>query len=62
MSANNNTKMVSNEEEKFIDDVPNSNAVENLENGLIDKNDIRTTEVKSILKKPNNSNSDNKFR
>ena len=62
MSANNNTKMVSNEEEKFIDDVPNSNAVENLENGLIDKNDIRTTEVKSILKKTNNSNSDNKFR
>ena len=51
MSANNNTKLVSIvvpiEEEKFIDDVPNSNAVENLENGLVNSN---ITDLKGILK------------
>ena len=51
MSANNNTKLVSIvvpiEEEKFIDDVPNSNAVENLENGLVNSN---IPDFKGILK------------
>jgi len=51
MSANNNTKLVSIvvpiEEEKFIDDVTNSNAVENLENGLVNSN---ITDLKGILK------------
>ena len=50
MSVNNNTKLVSIvvpiEEEKFIDDVPNSNAVENLENGLVNSN---ITDLKGIL-------------
>ena len=48
MSVNNNTKLitivVSNEEEKFIDDVSN------LENGLSDKNNISIPEFKGILK------------
>ena len=51
MSANNNTKLISIvvpiEEEKFIDDVTNSNAVENLENGLVNSN---ITDLKGILK------------
>ena len=51
MSVNNNTKLVSIvvpiEEEKFIDDVTNSNAVENLENGLVNSN---ITDLKGILK------------
>jgi hypothetical protein len=51
MSANNNTKLVSIvvpiEEEKFMDDVPNSNTVESLENGLVNNSNH---EIKGILK------------
>ena len=65
MSANNNTKLVSIvvpiEEEKFIDDTPNNNTVENLENGLANKNN--TSEVKGILKKTSRDiESDNKIK
>jgi hypothetical protein len=64
MSANNNTKLitivVSNEEEKFIDDAPNSNTVENLENGLVNNN---IPEIKSILKRTNREiENDNKIK
>lgn len=58
MSANNNTKLVtivvSNEEEKFIDDVPN------LENGLVNNN---IPEIKGILKRTNREiENDNKIK
>ena len=62
MSANNNTKLISIvvpiEEEKFIDDVPNNNTVENLENGLVNNNNDKNNipEVKSILKKTSRDN------
>jgi hypothetical protein len=63
MSANNNTKLVSIvvpiEDKKFIDDVPNSNTIENLENGLV--NNI--PECKGILKKTSRDiESDNKIK
>jgi hypothetical protein len=65
MSANNNTKLVSIivpiEEEKFMEDVPNSKTVETLENGLPNKNNI--PELKGILKKTNREiESDNKVK
>ena len=64
MSANNNTKLVSIvvpiEEEKFMDDVPNSNTVETLENGLVNNN---IPELKSILKRTNREiENDNKIK
>ena len=69
MSANNNTKLISIvvpiEEEKFIDDVPNNNTVENLENGLVNNNNDKNNipEVKSILKKTNREiERDNKIK
>lgn len=69
MSANNNTKLISIvvpiEEEKFIDDVPNNNTVENLENGLVNNNNnnITVPEVKSILKRTNREiENDNKIK
>jgi len=65
MSVNNNTKLVSIvvpiEEEKFMEDVPNSKTVETLENGLPNKNNV--TELKGILKKTNREiESDNKVK
>jgi hypothetical protein len=69
MSANNNTKLISIvvpiEEEKFIDDVPNNNTVENLENGLVNNNNDKNNipEVKSILKRTNREiENDNKIK
>jgi hypothetical protein len=69
MSANNNTKLISIvvpiEEEKFIDDVPNNNTVENLENGLVNNNNDKNNipEVKSILKRTNREiERDNKIK
>jgi hypothetical protein len=66
MSANNNTKIVSIvvpiEEEKFIHDISNSSTVENLENGLPEKNN-KIPEIKGILKKTNREiESDNKIK
>ena len=65
MSANNNTKLVSIivpiEEEKFMEDVPNSKTVETLENGLPNKNNV--PELKGILKKTSREiESDNKIK
>ena len=69
MSANNNTKLitivVSNEEDKFIDDAPNSNTVETLENGLVNnnKNNIIIPDFKGILKNTSREiESDNKIK
>jgi len=54
MSVNNNTKLMtiiaSNEEEKFIDDIANINAVDTLENGFVNKNNISIPDFKGILK------------
>ena len=67
MSANNNTKLitivVSNEEEKFIDNTPNSNTVETLENGLSNNNNIIIPDLKGILKNTSREiESDNKIK
>jgi hypothetical protein len=52
MSANNNTKLISNEEETFID----------IEKGLANNNNNIIHEIKCILKKTNSTESDNKIK